>query len=110
MSMASLSNTTVTLLRASVTLDAMGGETRDYATAGTAQARILADKATEHDQLGRRAETGRVQILSATDLGARLGDVIQDAAGNKYQVANTVDMGACGRVFSIYATLIFPVS
>jgi len=110
MSMASLCNVSITLLRPVVTLDAMGGEVRAYSAIAAAQARIIADKATEHDQLGRRSEIQRLQVLTASNIGARLGDVIQDAGGNKYQVVNTADMGACGKVYSIYVQLMTPVS
>lgn len=112
MSLLSLLNTTVTLSRAAVTSDALGGEVRSYAVVATFRGRVLEHRRSrEIDLQSRRSNISEAQILCLADPGAELGDVVEDlATGRQYAVDNTIDEASAGECFSIYGHRLEPAS
>ncbi len=103
MSMATLCNTTISLLRPVITTDAVGGQIRTYNTlfaqipACVFQSPRGQDKAWDI----RAAAEIQHQVLLYQNLQAQVGDIVKTEDGRNLQVIMQSDQGARGRVWSL---------
>ena len=110
MSLATLCNTTLSLLRPTVTTDPVGGQIRTFATIAAAIPACVfqSPRGTDKDWDQRAAAQISHQVLLYQDIAARVGDVILVADGRKMQVILQGDQGGRGRVWSLDCREIVP--
>jgi hypothetical protein len=102
-------NDTLSVRRATNTQDAAGGRVPTFTTAYQGiSARFQPTQAAQDDERGRRLTRTRYQVYAGQQLALLIEDLLQDQAGNQYEVRGWHNPQRIDELFVIDAELIAP--